>query len=94
VICGTAILLWPFAVQSERTRDADDRNAARVCADWDVAAVEAVAKRLTIEEVGRNLYARAANVWLTEARRTCSSGQRDRAGLYYERIITSADQAG
>ena len=94
-VCISPLALWTFVLPSSHggTQANSNQELSRACANWETAALDAIGKRLSGAEVGREVYARAADRWLAEARRHCAAGSRGRAARYYERLITAANPA-
>jgi hypothetical protein len=63
---------------------------AQRCREWDTAALKAMERRANGEEVGKQVYLRAAMMWLAEGRRSCEFGSDVRAERFYRRIVGRA----
>ena len=82
----SAIFLMWLASPPEHSMDMS--AVAENCARWDATAVTAMTRRLADpSEVGKQVYARSANMWIAEARRYCANGSDARAERYFRRII-------
>jgi hypothetical protein len=90
-----SLLMLPLAAFSDRDAAAQSaEQAARLCAALDDDAEDAIARRLRQTEAARPDIVRTAQNWLAEARRQCSGGDPERAGLLYQRIIAAGDFPG
>ncbi len=87
------MFIWPLfldPVAPRTTAALDPGSTAQACIEWENASLDALNKRMAGPEAGREAFERAANHWLADARRNCSSGSPAQAARSYQRIIATA----
>src|SRR5690349_11593180 len=94
-VIGGGLLLLPLTAFSDRNAAAGSADdGPGTCAALDIAAADAIARRVRRIESPRPDIARSAQIWLAEARRHCTGGDPERAELLYQRIIAVNDLPG
>jgi hypothetical protein len=87
---GVAALAGWYSDPLTRSDTMDPVELAQRCKEWDAAALAAMERRVNGPEVGKQVYLRAAMMWLAEGRRSCEFGSDARAERFYQRIVGRA----
>lgn len=85
---AAGLLALLLAFSPHQSEPADPQAVAENCAGRDLQATAAISQRFADPtRIGKEVFARSANMWIAEARRLCANGRHERAERYYRRII-------